>query len=461
LGWGGVEDVPEEKAENMNKRSVSLKSITVKGLFGTIDYYIPLDQSSPTVLTGANGTGKSTILRLVHAASVGNMSVLAAAPLQELALEIVGAPNFMMRRSELDRGFHLTWGDRVGSLVVSEFFRELPEWAVSGLEERQYDAEALLEDLAEVAGAVHAPFEEYRDARDALTRAERSGPILHGPDWLDELGEAFKVLFVTDQRLVTESRTKARSNSSARVASTRTTHLAVEAASIELAALIREADSDYARSSQQLDRQLPQRLLKAMTKPRAVSNDGLMELLQDAAGKREALRQVGLLDVDPYEPALSLDSLQDENVRRVMDVVITSTLDKLSVLEDLARRLTSFKAFLDDRFAPKKLELDRRHGMRFNVRNKQSVRPRQLSSGEQQMTVLAFEILFRAKEGTLVIIDEPELSLHVLWQDTLMRDLESMGEAAGVQFLLATHSPVILAHYPQLERPLKSIATKK
>ena len=74
------------------------------------------------------------------------------------------------------------------------------------------------------------------------------------------------------------------------------------------------------------------------------------------------------------------------------------------------------------------------------------------------MMVLAYEILFRASPKTLVIVDEPEISLHVLWQDTLIEDLASMGDPSQLQFLRATHSPVLLASHPELERSLDQAA---
>jgi ABC-type glutathione transport system ATPase component len=69
----------------------------------------------------------------------------------------------------------------------------------------------------------------------------------------------------------------------------------------------------------------------------------------------------------------------------------------------------------------------------------QMVGPSQLSSGEQQILVLAYEVLFRPEPETLVLIDEPELSLHVLRQDSFVDDLTRMGSARNLQFMLATH----------------------
>lgn len=187
-----------------------------------------------------------------------------------------------------------------------------------------------------------------------------------------------------------------------------------------------------------------------------VPSERLRELVDHVEGKRESLRAVGLLEPDAFGPNIAPDYFEDESLNTVMNAVLRSTLQKFEVLNDLERRLTSLKAFLDNRFASKSLVLSRGEGMRFVSESGQEIRPAQLSSGEQQMMVLAYEILFRAKPNTLVIVDEPELSLHVLWQDSLIDDLTNMGNIAGLQFLMATHSPTILAEHPELERALTS-----
>jgi predicted ATPase len=44
----------------------------------------------------------------------------------------------------------------------------------------------------------------------------------------------------------------------------------------------------------------------------------------------------------------------------------------------------------------------------------------------------------------LVLIDEPELSLHVNWQKSFLPDLLKIVEATGYDVILATHSPFIV-----------------
>ena len=59
------------------------------------------------------------------------------------------------------------------------------------------------------------------------------------------------------------------------------------------------------------------------------------------------------------------------------------------------------------------------------------------------MIIQLYELLFRAQEGTLVLIDEPELSLHMMWQINYLKNIEAIAKLRGFQCIVATHSPQI------------------
>ena len=67
-----------------------------------------------------------------------------------------------------------------------------------------------------------------------------------------------------------------------------------------------------------------------------------------------------------------------------------------------------------------------------------------LSSGEQHEIVLLFELLFETKPNSLILIDEPELSLHVAWQREMLKDLQEIADLSDFRAILATHSPQII-----------------
>ena len=52
--------------------------------------------------------------------------------------------------------------------------------------------------------------------------------------------------------------------------------------------------------------------------------------------------------------------------------------------------------------------------------------------------------------GSLILIDEPELSLHIAWQEEFVPDLMAIAELSRLDFLLATHSPYIVGNHEAL-----------
>ena len=65
-----------------------------------------------------------------------------------------------------------------------------------------------------------------------------------------------------------------------------------------------------------------------------------------------------------------------------------------------------------------------------------------LSSGEQQILILFSYIAFNSQDGNVFIIDEPELSLHIKWQEDFLSKLENI-KPKSTQLILATHSPIL------------------
>jgi predicted ATP-binding protein involved in virulence len=80
-----------------------------------------------------------------------------------------------------------------------------------------------------------------------------------------------------------------------------------------------------------------------------------------------------------------------------------------------------------------------------------------LSSGEQHELVLVYDLLFRTKENTLLLIDEPEISLHIAWQRKFLSDLRRIIKLSPMDIILSTHAPQLIGNYIdvaiQLEGP--------
>jgi predicted ATPase len=79
------------------------------------------------------------------------------------------------------------------------------------------------------------------------------------------------------------------------------------------------------------------------------------------------------------------------------------------------------------------------------------VRLDQLPSGEQHCLLLLGELARRRRSGAVILIDEPETSLHPTMQRLLMHQLRKLAREWDSQLILATHSLEILraAHHSQ------------
>jgi predicted ATP-binding protein involved in virulence len=90
------------------------------------------------------------------------------------------------------------------------------------------------------------------------------------------------------------------------------------------------------------------------------------------------------------------------------------------------------------------MSIDKNSGFIFETSEGKPLSIRDLSSGEQHELVLFYELLFKASPNALILIDEPELSLHIAWQIEFVNDLEEIIKLTDFDVLIATHSPDII-----------------
>ncbi len=93
----------------------------------------------------------------------------------------------------------------------------------------------------------------------------------------------------------------------------------------------------------------------------------------------------------------------------------------------------------------KSVTIDEFGRMRLFYDGRDAVKLKELSSGERQILVLIIHLVFNkaSDSANIIIIDEPELSLHIAWQEMFCdKILEANG---SLQAILATHSPSIIS----------------
>lgn len=68
-----------------------------------------------------------------------------------------------------------------------------------------------------------------------------------------------------------------------------------------------------------------------------------------------------------------------------------------------------------------------------------------LSTGEKEIIMKAFYLKMFCPKNSVILIDEPEKSLHPKWQQLILDVYKDIAESSNSQFIIATHSPHIIA----------------
>lgn len=215
----------------------------------------------------------------------------------------------------------------------------------------------------------------------------------------------------------------------------------IEKYSQELSHRIRQTIGEYAQVTQSLDSSFPKRLFQEKTSN--IEHEVLKNKLQSLQEQRVETSKYGLLKLDE-DTFFGEDEISDSDTK-VLSLYIADSEKKLAVFSSLVNKIALFTKILNERrFNFKNIEIDKERGFIFKSKNGSILQLTELSSGEQHEVVLLFELLFKARENSLVLIDEPEISLHVVWQKEFLNDIKEIISLKNIDIVIATHSPQII-----------------
>ena len=220
----------------------------------------------------------------------------------------------------------------------------------------------------------------------------------------------------------------------------------------DLAKRIEKILVSYAITAQQLDQSYPKRIIEKFSGGHPTTDAGnltdilqIQQRLEKLGQKRSKLVSVGLIGPSISEPIPTSSIFDQKELRKSLFVYINDTEKKLRVFDDIYGRIKLFKDIIDDHFLFKRIEFSKGSGILVRDIDTNSEIPlAELSSGEQHELVLIYELLFKVASGSLILIDEPELSLHVAWQKKFISDIQKILKLKKMTFVIATHSPQII-----------------
>ena len=180
--------------------------------------------------------------------------------------------------------------------------------------------------------------------------------------------------------------------------------------------------------------------------------DILEEYYTDKKNKQKGIEKVKNHLKERYEIADPFD-IEVKILNDLMKFYYNRKLElisqDLSELSDDNKDVHLFLNVINKYFDFKKLDVENGIGIIITLDDEmKSIIPfTSLSSGEMNLLIIFFIIIFVAKEDSLVLIDEPEISLNINWHYDFMDTLREIGEKKDLYYLIATHSPQIVNDY--------------
>lgn len=154
------------------------------------------------------------------------------------------------------------------------------------------------------------------------------------------------------------------------------------------------------------------------------------------------------------EYAYYLSDLSKQLSDRIMK---TGTIDKKD-LQQIYAQNTLFIEIVNNAFANTNKTVDSTQSkLQFKIGDELLEDNKKLSSGEKQFLIIFLTLLLQREEESILILDEPEISMHLDWQRDLLLNIRRMNPNS--QIILATHSPgVIMDGWEQLVKNITDLS---
>ncbi len=420
-----------------------LKKIKIKKLFNKFDYEIELKKEGLTILTGPNGYGKTTIFKIINALAVKNIFFFFQLPFNKIELiqekeQITISKKGKTKDAiiEIQQGnkklIQYKQRDIIKLLREETLFRPIDEkrWMHRRTDEF-YTTEQIIDELVENDNKF---FQKYYKSL---------------PEFID-------VYFIKEQRLIKKKKkTLSRRRSFPFDDEIENSFIdTIQEYAVELSENIKNIMAKHSQVAQKLDSSFPKRLFN---QSKNITEKTFNKRYEEIKRERAFLSLFGL---SVFEEE-SHTSFKEDNAKALL-VYLEDTKKKLTVFDEIFKKLKTFTTILNKRrFIFKKLEIAPDFGFRFISEDGKEIPLTNLSSGEQQEVVLLYQLLFKVKPNTLLLIDEPEMSLHVVWQKEVINDLLKIIELQKINVILATHSPQIINEHWGLSIDLFDLSEKE
>lgn len=419
---------------------MQLRRFTITGLFDVLTHNVafpvPDDESTTpalVVLHGRNGVGKTTVLRMMDGMLRLDFNPFREVPFERSELEFDSGHVLAVAKGESSHGSYLevTYRDHKVRLHT-EHSGPMDEKDSPKVEEFR---RAFLEDSSDVTL-------EFIDTERLNTlKAQRAD--------LERADLEENRSFVELQQ---QLRVRRRLNPKAKAVGP------PQQLADRVRQFIQEAQVNYRTFFSTTEPDLFPRIIERLTSDKAPD--------YDIAALRLSLQKIHEQDLETGRFGLESDRWDFDQMMAQLDDLthkkgsrrtqaLTVLGSYVEVLESraaeralVADRLLTFERLMNSFFTDKHVSIAARSGIRIESSSRAELQEHQLSSGEYHLLFLMVAALATRRRGTVIAIDEPEMSMHVAWQRRLIPALLECASNAEPLFIFATHSPDMAASYP-------------
>lgn len=466
-----------------------IKSISIKKLFGLFDYNLDF-KDEINIITAPNGYGKTICLKIIHSLFTYDYLYYFSLDFSEIIFETesgtlkiskyifkeeVNKKKRFTQKHSLDEEFFYFEDNIIiennENDEIDENYRPFNlrfnfEGYEHILSESKFKRQ-LISILSEISNLRKAGRNEWINIKtreisgfeQLIKELDLTKPIRNFlPEWLGNFSTGHTSYFIQDQRLLKRINKSPHKNLNSYVQ-------AIDTYAKELKNHLIQSNLDFSVISQDLDSTFPQRLLSKDNRNKNVSKEKIVEELNKVQGNREKLKKFDILPKNTSVDSLITAKNIDDIYVSVLNLYLNDTKLKLQKFDDIYKKINLFSNILNTKLSFKRIKIDSEKGFYFirqiesniDYEKEHILNLSQLSSGEQHQVVLIYELIFNTKEDSIVLIDEPEISLHVVWQEQFLDDLKMITEMNKAKAIIATHSPQIIGDYWDLVIDLEEI----
>lgn len=127
-----------------------------------------------------------------------------------------------------------------------------------------------------------------------------------------------------------------------------------------------------------------------------------------------------------------------------LDMEIDNEIKRLNANKNIKHKLQQkLKKSLNSLFQETDKKVDfTGDSLEIRLHNNKKIDYQQLSSGERQVIFIFLKVINGGVDNSLILMDEPEISLHLSWQEKLLSEITQVNPTS--QIIIVTHSPAIV-----------------